>query len=135
MFLFPLTYLEKYSQNDCEWSPFGEKLLFFGKTHHFYGAIFTLGWPANTGPNPQKVLAWSYSTPLHPLFGNTGIFPSWVTATLSLVILLKSISLIYDHLPKLNRCLAGNSPRTTTTNQPTKRAPNELARPICVEEN
>ena len=32
-------------------------------------------------------------------------------------------------------CLARYSPRTTTTNQPTKRAPNEPARPICAQES
>ena len=30
---------------------------------------------------------------------------------------------------KVNRCLARYSPRTTTTNQPTNKAPNEQARP------
>ena len=39
------------------------------------------------------------------------------------------ISVIFHHyLPKVNRCLARYSPRTTTTNQPTDRAPNEPAR-------
>ena len=32
-------------------------------------------------------------------------------------------------------CLARYSPRTTTTNQPTKRAPNEPARPLCAKES
>ena len=33
----------------------------------------------------------------------------------------------YDDIDKVNRCLARYSPRTTTTNQPTNRAPNEPA--------
>ena len=32
-------------------------------------------------------------------------------------------------------CLARYSPRATTTNQPTNRAPNEPARPICAQES
>ena len=32
---------------------------------------------------------------------------------------------------KVDRCLARYSPRTTTTNLPTNRAPNEPARPMC----
>ena len=35
---------------------------------------------------------------------------------------------------KVNRCLARYSPRATTTNQPTKNAPNEQARSICANE-
>ena len=36
---------------------------------------------------------------------------------------------------KVNRCLARYSPRATTTNQPTNRAPNEPARPIFAQES
>ena len=36
---------------------------------------------------------------------------------------------------KVNRRLARYSPRTATTNQPTNRAPNEPARPMCAQEN
>ena len=36
---------------------------------------------------------------------------------------------------KVNRCLARYSPRATTTNQPTNRAPNEPARPLCAQES
>ena len=36
---------------------------------------------------------------------------------------------------ELNSCLARYSSRKTTTNQPTKRAPNEPARPICAQES
>ena len=35
---------------------------------------------------------------------------------------------------KVYRCLARYSPRATTTNQPTNRAPNESAGPICAQE-
>ena len=38
-------------------------------------------------------------------------------------------------LDKVNRCLARYSPRTTTTNQPTHRAPNKPTRPICAKES
>ena len=43
--------------------------------------------------------------------------------------LSKSTILIHSVLYKVNRCLARYSPRATTTNQPTNRAPNEPARP------
>ena len=36
---------------------------------------------------------------------------------------------------KVNRCLARYSPRSTTTNQPTNRIPNEPERPICAQES
>ena len=36
----------------------------------------------------------------------------------------------YETINKVNRCPAIHSPRATTTNQPTNRAPNEPARPI-----
>ena len=36
---------------------------------------------------------------------------------------------------KVDRCLARYSPRTTTTNQPTNRAPNEPARSVCAQES
>ena len=39
------------------------------------------------------------------------------------------------HIHKVNRCLARYSPRTTTTNQPTNRAPNEPARSVCAQES
>ena len=46
------------------------------------------------------------------------------------------ISVIFHHyLPKVNRCLARYSPRTTTTIQPTKTAPNKPGRPICAQES
>ena len=36
---------------------------------------------------------------------------------------------------KVERCLERYSPRTTTTNQQTSRAPNDPARPICAQES
>ena len=48
------------------------------------------------------------------------------------IIYLHARSRYIDHILnmyKVNRCLARYSPRATTTNQPTNRAPNEPARP------
>merc|ERR1711884_870734 len=43
--------------------------------------------------------------------------------------LSKGTILMHSVLYKVKRCLARYSPRATTTNQPTNRAPNEPARP------
>ena len=43
--------------------------------------------------------------------------------------------LFTNYLHKVNRCLARYSPRATTTNQPTNRAPIEPARTKCAQES
>ena len=65
-------------------------------------------------------------------FGN-----NFTACSLLELIMLCSIKLLilydkydeYDEYDKVNRCLARYSPRATTTNQPTNRAPNGPARP------
>ena len=41
----------------------------------------------------------------------------------------------FVNLYKVNSCLASYSPRPTTSNQPTYRAPNEAPKPICDQES
>ena len=41
----------------------------------------------------------------------------------------------FVNLYKVNSCLASYSPRPTTSNQPTYRAPNEATKPICDQES